>query len=64
MSVLTRPSSVRDGFVAALTFDPSTLTLGAIFGASTGAAGMSPSAAILMSGLVWSGAGQFAALPR
>jgi predicted branched-subunit amino acid permease len=37
--------------------------LGAIFGASTGAVGISPAAAILMSALVWSGAGQFAALP-
>ena len=58
---LTR--SVRDGFVAALTFFPSTLILGAIFGASTGVAGISPPAAILMSVVVWSGAGQFAALP-
>jgi predicted branched-subunit amino acid permease len=55
--------SVRDGFVAALTFFPSTLILGAIFGASTGAAGISPTAAIIMSAVVWSGAGQFAALP-
>jgi predicted branched-subunit amino acid permease len=57
------PPSVRDGFLAALTFAPSTLILGAIFGASTGAAGISPPAAIFMSALVWSGAGQFAALP-
>jgi predicted branched-subunit amino acid permease len=54
---------VGAGFVAALTFLPSTLILGAIFGASTGAAGISPPAAILMSAVVWSGAGQFAALP-
>ena len=51
------------GFVAALTFLPSTFILGAIFGASTGPAGISPPAAILMSIVVWSGAGQFAALP-
>ncbi len=51
------------GFVDALTFFPSTLILGAIFGASTGAAGISAPAAILMSAVVWSGAGQFAALP-
>jgi predicted branched-subunit amino acid permease len=51
------------GFVDALTFFPSTLILGAIFGASTGSAGISAPAAILMSALVWSGAGQFAALP-
>jgi predicted branched-subunit amino acid permease len=58
-----RPPGVRDGFLAALTFFPSTLILGAIFGASTGPAGISPPAAIFMSVLVWSGAGQFAALP-
>src|SRR6202171_2070704 len=51
------------GFVDALTFFPSTLILGAIFGASTGPAGISAPAAILMSTVVWSGAGQFAALP-
>jgi predicted branched-subunit amino acid permease len=51
------------GFVDALTFFPSTLILGAIFGASTGSAGIYAPAAILMSALVWSGAGQFAALP-
>jgi predicted branched-subunit amino acid permease len=58
-----RPGALRDGFLAALTFVPSTLILGAVFGASTGAAGISPLTAIFMSGLVWSGAGQFAALP-
>jgi predicted branched-subunit amino acid permease len=56
-------SRVLAGFVAALTFLPSTFILGAIFGASTGPAGISPPAAILMSAVVWSGAGQFAALP-
>jgi predicted branched-subunit amino acid permease len=54
---------VAAGFVAALTFLPSTVILGAIFGASTGPAGISPPAAVLMSAVVWSGAGQFAALP-
>jgi predicted branched-subunit amino acid permease len=54
---------LRDGFLAALTFVPSTLILGAIFGTSTGAVGISPLAAIFMSAVVWSGAGQFAALP-
>jgi predicted branched-subunit amino acid permease len=58
-----RTRSIRDGFLAALTFFPSTLILGAIFGASTGAVGISSPAAIFMSALVWSGAGQFAALP-
>src|SRR5262249_11925344 len=52
-----------DGVLAALTFFPSTLILGAVFGASTGPAGISAPAAVLMSLLVWSGAGQFAALP-
>src|SRR3981081_219854 len=51
------------GFIAALTFCPSTLLLGAIFGASTGAAGISAPAAVVRSAVVWSGAGQFAALP-
>jgi predicted branched-subunit amino acid permease len=51
------------GFIAALTFCPSTLLLGAIFGASTAAAGISGPAAVVMSAVVWSGAGQFAALP-
>jgi predicted branched-subunit amino acid permease len=57
------PRRVAAGFLAALTFLPSTVILGAIFGASTGPAGISPPAAILMSAVVWSGAGQFAALP-
>jgi predicted branched-subunit amino acid permease len=54
---------VRDGLLAALAFVPSTLILGAIFGASTGPAGITGGAAVFMSALVWSGAGQFAALP-
>jgi predicted branched-subunit amino acid permease len=60
---LKRPDSLRAGFVDALAFGPSTFILGAIFGASTGAAGISGPAAVLMSAVVWSGAGQFAALP-
>jgi predicted branched-subunit amino acid permease len=51
------------GFLDALTFFPSTLILGGIFGASTGSAGVSAPAAVVMSAVVWSGAGQFAALP-
>jgi predicted branched-subunit amino acid permease len=54
---------INAGFVDALTFFPSTLILGVIFGASTGSAGISATAAILMSVIVWSGAGQLAALP-
>jgi predicted branched-subunit amino acid permease len=54
---------VAAGLLDALPFAPSVLTLGAIFGASTGPAGISPPAAMLMSALVFSGAGQFAALP-
>jgi predicted branched-subunit amino acid permease len=46
-----------------LPFGPSILTLGAVFGASAGPAGISPPAAIVMSTLVFSGAAQFAALP-
>ena len=45
------------GSVDALTFFPSTLILGVIFGANTWAAGISAAAAILMSVVVWSGAG-------
>src|ERR1700730_10994045 len=51
------------GLVGGLTFFPSTLLLGAIFGAGTGSAGIWAPAAVLMSAVVWSGAGQFAALP-
>jgi predicted branched-subunit amino acid permease len=51
------------GCIDALPFGPSVLALGAIFGASTGPAGIGPLAAVLMSALVFSGAGQFAALP-
>jgi predicted branched-subunit amino acid permease len=51
------------GFVDALTFFPSTLILGVIFGASTGSVGISAASAVLMSAVVWSGAAQFAALP-
>ena len=51
------------GCLDALPFGPSVLALGAIFGASAGPAGIGPWAAVLMSALVFSGAGQFAALP-
>src|SRR5215472_19092973 len=51
------------GLVDALTFVPSTLILGVIFGASSGSAGIGGATAVLMSAVVWSGAGQFAALP-
>src|SRR5712692_1136248 len=61
--MLAPTQRIGAGFVDALTFFPSTLILGVIFGASTGSAGISASAAILMSAVVWSGAGQFAALP-
>lgn len=53
----------RDGFVDAVAFLPSTTILGVIFGASVGSVGLSGPGAILMSALVFSGAGQFAALP-
>jgi predicted branched-subunit amino acid permease len=54
---------MRAGLLAALTFLPSTTILGVIFGASSGPAGVSGPGAVLMSVLVWSGAGQLAALP-
>src|ERR1700737_3751004 len=54
---------IAAGVLDGLTFFPSTLLLGAIFGASTGSAGISAPAAVVMSAVVWSGAGQFAALP-
>jgi 4-azaleucine resistance transporter AzlC len=49
--------------VDALPFIPGVLVLGAIWGASAGPAGIGPLTAIVMSVVVWSGAGQFAALP-
>ncbi len=61
--MLALTQRIGAGFVDALTFFPSTLILGAIFGASTGSAGISAPAAVMMSAVVWSGAGQFAALP-
>jgi predicted branched-subunit amino acid permease len=54
---------LRAGLVDALAFLPSTTLLGVVFGASTGPAGISGPAAVIMSALVFSGAGQFAALP-
>lgn len=50
---------LRDG----LTFIPSVGLLGVIFGASSRAIGIDPWVATAMSLLVWSGSGQFAALP-
>ncbi|HYF96052.1 MAG TPA: AzlC family ABC transporter permease [Symbiobacteriaceae bacterium] len=52
-------TGLRDG----LTFVPSVAILGAIFGASSRAVGISPWVATAMSIFVWSGSGQFAALP-
>lgn len=46
-----------------LPFVPGVVILGVVFGASAPAAGIAPGLAVLMSGLVYSGAGQFAALP-
>src|SRR3954447_19178921 len=63
MSMPAQLQRLGTGVVDALAFFPSTLILGAIFGASTGSAGVSAPAAVLMSAVVWSGAGQFAALP-
>ncbi len=42
---------------------PGVLILGAIWGASAGPAGIGPLQAVVMSAIVWSGAGQYAALP-
>jgi predicted branched-subunit amino acid permease len=42
---------------------PGVLVLGAIWGASAGPAGIGQVTAVVMSAVVWSGAGQFAALP-
>jgi predicted branched-subunit amino acid permease len=54
---------LRSGLIDALPFAPSVSALGAIFGASTATVGLSPLGAVVMSAIVWSGAGQFAALP-
>lgn len=53
----------RAGLVDALAFLPSVSILGVVFGASVGLVGVSGPGAVLMSALVFSGAGQFAALP-
>ena len=53
----------RAGAVDAVAFVPSVLILGMIFGASATSTGISPLAVGLMSAIVWSGSGQFAALP-
>jgi len=55
--------SLLAGVVDALPFIPGVLVLGAIWGASAGPAGIGPLTAVVMSVIVWSGAGQFAALP-
>jgi 4-azaleucine resistance transporter AzlC len=55
--------SLAAGLVDALPFFPGVFILGAIWGASAGPAGIGPLQAIVMSFIVWSGAGQFAALP-
>jgi predicted branched-subunit amino acid permease len=47
----------------ALAFSPGVFILGAIWGASAGPTGIGPLQAVAMSVIVWSGAGQFAALP-
>lgn len=53
----------RSGLVDGLPFAPGVGLLGAVFGASAGPAGIDAGSAVLMSFVVWSGAGQFAALP-
>ena len=54
---------VAQGLVDAVPFVPGTAVLAAVFGASAGPAGIEPLTAVAMSAVVWSGAGQFAALP-
>jgi predicted branched-subunit amino acid permease len=54
---------IAAGLVAGLPFLPGVLVLGAIWGASALAVGIGQVAAVVMSAIVWSGAGQFAALP-
>jgi predicted branched-subunit amino acid permease len=59
-----RPATrVAAGLIDTVPFVPSTVALGAVFGASAGPAGIQPPVAVAMSAIVWSGAGQFAALP-
>jgi predicted branched-subunit amino acid permease len=55
--------SLLGGVVDALPFMPGVLILAAIWGASAGPAGIGPLTAVVMSAVVWSGAGQFASLP-
>jgi predicted branched-subunit amino acid permease len=55
--------SISAGLLDALPFLPGVFILGAIWGASAGPAGIGPIQAVVMSVIVWSGAGQFAALP-
>src|SRR6476646_2497272 len=51
------------GVLDTVAFGPGVVVLGVVFGASAGAAGISPLAAVVMSAIVWSGSGQLAALP-
>jgi 4-azaleucine resistance transporter AzlC len=51
------------GLVDTLPFVPGVVVLGTTFGVSAGAAGVDSLATIVMSAVVFSGAGQFAALP-
>jgi predicted branched-subunit amino acid permease len=54
---------IEAGLVGGLPFLPGVLVLGAIWGASALAVGIGHVTAVVMSAIVWSGAGQFAALP-
>ncbi len=69
VSLSARPGSrptwrlALTGLIDTLTFVPSVFALGVIFGASAGPAGIGPLATVVMSLTVFSGAGQFAALP-
>ncbi len=59
----TRRRVALAGLVDTLTFVPSVLVLGAIFGASSGSVGLDGATSVVMSATVFSGASQFAALP-
>jgi predicted branched-subunit amino acid permease len=54
---------VAAGLLGGLPFLPGVLVLGAIWGASALSVGIGQVSAVVMSAIVWSGAGQFAALP-
>lgn len=55
-------SPVLDGALRALTLAPGILPLGMLFGAAAASAGLSPWAAAALSGLVFAGTAQFAAV--